>query len=269
MYKLLALDIDDTLTQEPRHVPQRNVEAVRRAQEAGFIVTLATGRGYYASSDIWRQLEIQGPVINYGGALIHDTQTGSAIYSTEISNELVQSVLSDAAERKIHAHLYQGDTIVYEKENDYAQRYSAVLGLPKRMDSDIRHKVWHSVPKVLLMTTEEQALELIPQFQKKYENVLKVSGSSKGFIEFNHPDAHKGSAVKWLADRLGIPREEVAAVGDNTLDAEMIQWAGLGCAMGNAKEDVKVLSDLVLPSCSEHGVAWLIDHVLLEREAQG
>lgn len=262
MYKLLALDIDDTITHIPTKAPDEIVAAVDRARDAGIRVTLATGRGYFASSMIARQLKITEPLINYGGAIISDPENGSLIHGTEIPPELVIDVLETARELGIHAHLYQGDMVIGEKLNEYMESYTAVLGLPKAYDAEIRNKVWNNVPKVLMMTTEERAAELRPVLQEKYRDKLKVSGSSKGFIEINHPSAHKGSGLAWLAEHLGIKREETVAVGDNSLDMEMIQWAGLGCAVANAKEEIKAVADMVIPACSECGVAYLIDRLI-------
>lgn len=262
MYKLLALDIDETITHMPDRVPDEIAAAVDRARDVGIRVCLATGRGYFASSTIVKQLKICEPVINYGGAIISDPYDGSRVYSTEIAPELVIDVLETARKLGIHAHIYQGDTVIGERLNSYMEAYTAKLNLPKKYDENIRSKLWHNVPKVLMMTTEDHAAQLRPILQEQYKGRLKVSGSSKGFIEFNHLSAHKGSGLAWVAEYLGIRQEEVAAVGDNSLDMEMIQWAGLGCAVANGKDEVKAAADLVIPSCAECGVAYLIDRLI-------
>lgn len=262
MYRLLALDIDDTITLEPTHAPDEIVCAVDRARDAGIRVTLATGRGYFASSTIVKQLRICEPVINYGGAIVSDPVDGHPVYTTEIEPELVTDVLRTAKELGVHAHIYQGDTVIGERQNEYMAAYCGRLSLPTRYDADIMTRVWQGVPKVLMMTTEEHAAELRPALQEKYRGRLKVSGSSKGFIEFNHPSAHKGSGLAHVAEKLGISREETVAVGDNSLDMEMIQWAGLGCAVANGIEAVRNAADIVIPSCGEYGVAYLIDRLI-------
>ena len=262
MYKLLALDIDETITHVPTQAPEEIAEAIDRARDNGLRVALATGRGYKGSSTIVKQLKICEPVINYGGAIISNPYDGSCVYSTEISPELVIDVLETARKLGIHAHIYQGDTVIGEHPDDYMLAYCERLDLPMECDAQLRSKQWHNVPKVLMMTTEEHAAELRPMLQEQYKGRLKVSGSSKGFIEFNHLSAHKGSGLAWLAEYLGIKQEEVVAVGDNSLDMEMIQWAGLGCAVANAKDDVRAAADLVIPSCSEFGVAHLINGIL-------
>ena len=140
--------------------------------------------------------------------------------------------------------------------------YAEKLDLPCEYDPDIMKKTWYNVPKVLMMTTDEKAQRLIPEFQKKYAGKLKVSGSSKGFIEFNNPAAHKGAGLEWVAGYLSIAQKDTVAVGDNSLDLEMIRWAGLGCAVDNGKPEVKEAADLVIPSCADFGVARLIECII-------
>ena len=132
MIKLIAFDIDDTLTKEPRTVPQANLDAVKRAQDAGIFVTVATARGFHGSSYIWQAMGVQGPIINYGGAVINDTVTGKALYTTELDPRMVKELLALAKELNVHAHIYQGDGIVFAEENPYVDAYSQRLGLPRR-----------------------------------------------------------------------------------------------------------------------------------------
>lgn len=88
-YKLLALDVDDTLLPPDKRISDGDKEAVFRAAEYGVYVTIATGRGYLGSSPVWRELKINGPVINYGGATVTDTRTDKLLYSTQLRPELV------------------------------------------------------------------------------------------------------------------------------------------------------------------------------------
>lgn len=264
MIKLLALDIDDTLTKESRTIPPRNLAAIRRAQEKGVFVTVATGRGYLGSSYIWKEMGVEGGVINYGGAVINDTRSGEPMYVTEIPSNLVTELLLLAKEIGVHAHIYQGDGIVFAEDNPYVQSYSAHLGLPRAVDPDIYQKKWQNVPKVLYITEQERAEHLIDTLGRKYQGKLKVSGSVKGFVEFNAPQAHKGSALAWLAEHMGIEREETAAVGDNLLDVEMIHWAGIGAAVGDAHGEVLRAANVVLPKCEDMAVEWFIDNIVLK-----
>ena len=263
MYKLLALDIDDTLTNISRVVPPENLAAIRRAQEAGVYVTYATGRGYFGAESIRRQIGMKGPAINYGGALIYDTRTDEPMFCTSLPPELVHELLLLADELGVHAQLYQGDGIVYREENRWSTRYWSNLDLPHTVDPNILEKRWENVPKVLFITEAEHVAELLPQLMERFKGRAKVSGSLANYIEFNDPFAHKGSATAWVANYLGIDRSEVCAVGDNLLDLEMIEWAGLGAAVANGNPIVKEKADIVIPACEENGVAWLIDNIIL------
>ena len=84
MYRLIALDIDDTITLNPRVVPNEIIEAVRKAKEHGIHVTVATGRGWLGSKLIIDQLDVTDPAINYGGAMVTDPGTGRALHAHEI-----------------------------------------------------------------------------------------------------------------------------------------------------------------------------------------
>lgn len=264
MIKLFVTDIDNTLTEQAFTVPQPNLDAIARAKSAGVYVTVATGRGYLGASTILDAIKPNCPVICYGGAVIADADTAEPVFVSEIGNELVQEALSLADEMGIHAHIYQGDTIVSETDDFYTHRYVERLHLPVRIDPMLRKKVWHAVPKVLWITSEEEAVRVIPMLRERFAGRLKISGSSPGFVEFNTLGVDKGTGVARLAAHLGVAREEVAAAGDNTLDLEMIEWAGLGAAVSDGKASVKEIADVITPACADCGVAWLIDEYILK-----
>lgn len=269
MIKLVAFDIDDTLTKGSTTLSPGNLAAIRRAQDAGVFVTVATGRGYLGSSAIWKTIGVQGPVINYGGSIVNDTRTGALLHATSIKPEEVTELFALAHELNVHAQLYQGDAIVYEAENEYAVRYKTFLNLPFVIDPDLMKKRWENVPKILYITEKERAEELIPMLQKRFEGQFKISGSKAGFVEFNELEAHKGSALAWIAAYLGVAQSETAAMGDNLLDLEMIRWAGTGAAVADAHADILGVADVIAPRCEDDGAAWFIDNIILKGANNG
>ncbi|MEG1912888.1 MAG: HAD-IIB family hydrolase, partial [Cloacibacillus sp.] len=82
------------------------------------------------------------------------------------------------------------------------------------------------------------------------------------FIEMVHPDVNKAAALRRVAEYYGISRENVTAIGDGINDIEMIEWAGTGIAMGNAKDEVKAAADLIAPSNEEEGAARVVEEFL-------
>lgn len=262
--KLLVMDIDDTLVYRAGPVSPGNMKAIDEARRAGVYVTLATGRGYFGSSRVIKQLGLDTYVINYGGAMINDSKTGQPVFTTELENEYVQEILAMADDMGLHAHLYQGDCIVYGRPHIYAEKYVAALDLPHKLEPNIRNIEWKNVPKVLIITEQERVSELLPLFQKHFEGRVAVSASSPGFIEFNRLGENKGAAVAQLAKMLGVKREEVACIGDNTLDYEMIEYAGFSGVVENGNPALKAIADVIVPPCTEDGVAYFIENYILK-----
>lgn len=263
-YKLFIMDIDDTLVLHAGRVSDENLAAINKAREAGVYVTLATGRGYRGSAPVRKQLHLDTYIINYGGAIIMDSKTDKPLFVTELEDRYIKEILDMAEKLEVHSHIYQGDCIIYEKPHEYAKAYTSTLKLPYMIDPDIRKKQWQNVPKALVITEDERVKQLLPIFQEHFEGRVHISASSPGFIEFNRIGANKGSSAAMLADKLGIKREEVAAIGDNTLDYELIEWAGLGAVVMNGNEKLKKIADVITPSCADNGVAWLINNYILK-----
>ena len=264
--KLLALDIDDTLVYRAGKVSERNLKAIAAAREAGVYVTLATGRGYFGASRVVKELGLDTYIVNYGGAMINDAKTGLPVFTTELENGLVQQIMAMADEMGLHSHLYQGDCVVCSKPNPYVNKYVSMLDLPFEVDPELQNKVWKNVPKVLIITEPERVESLLPIFEKHFEGRVCVSASSPGFIEFNRIGANKGTAVAWIAEKLGIAQSEVAAMGDNTLDYEMIEYAGVGAVVENGNDALKAIADVIVPSCTEDGVAHFIEKYILNHK---
>lgn len=258
-YKAIFLDIDDTLLSHNQPVSARNLEAIARAQAAGVLVTIATGRGYLGCTAVWKQLGLQGPIIVFGGALIMDTRDGKTIFSAEVPPALVRESLEYARELGLVAQIYQGDTVIVEEDNPTSKAYVGVQNLPYLVDPDIRRKEWKEIPKVLVFSPLDVEPQMVQKFEERFTGRLEVASSKPGFIELNLYGSNKGTTMLRLAEQLGIRQEEIIAVGDNTLDLQMIQMAGLGVCVENGQQVVKDVADAVAPACEADGVAWVID----------
>ncbi|MBI3913183.1 MAG: HAD-IIB family hydrolase, partial [Chloroflexi bacterium] len=95
---------------------------------------------------------------------------------------------------------------------------------------------------------------------------LQVVRSFERYVELTHGDSSKGNAVKWLSAQWNIPREEIIAIGDQDNDRSMLEYAGLGVAMGNAIERLKSVAQFVAPSAAEDGAAVVIEKFILGRD---
>lgn len=261
--KLIALDIDGTLTNHAGSISERNRLAVKHAREEGVSVILATGRGRIATRPIWKELDLHGPSIQYGGAMIADIDSERALVIHEISPKIIREVLEYAKEVDIPAQIYIDDAVIAEKPSERAKQYVTRHKLPYIIDPDIRKKTFYNVPKILAFAPIDRQDELFAQFKERFAGIAQVSRSSPGFIEINNIGITKASALEELSSFLRIPREQTAAIGDNFLDQEMIEWAGLGACVADGAEEVKTVADLIVPSCDEDGVAVFIEQFIL------
>jgi Cof subfamily protein (haloacid dehalogenase superfamily) len=261
--RLIALDIDGTLTNQPRTVSERNRLAIRRAEEAGVSVILATGRGVFATRALWKHLDLSGLSIQFGGAQIVDIETERTLVMHEVPPEVIREVLDYSRQISVDAQIFVDETVICEKRNPFTERYIARHGMPLKIDPDIRRKTYRNVPKILALVDAVHQDDVMEAYLGRFRGIAQVSRSNPGFIEINALGVTKGSALAELSHMLGIAREETAAAGDNYLDLEMIKWAGLGACVADGAKEVRDAADLVIPACDEDGVAVFIEQSIL------
>lgn len=263
--KLIALDIDGTLTNLPGEVSERNRRAVQAAIDAGVRVVLATGRGCIATKPIWNALSLHGYSIQYGGALTVEIDTGKIVFQHALEQEVIHAVLDYSISIGIHAQIYQNDVVIFEKPSAFASKYIDRHHLPYEIDPDIRKKSYANVPKILAFAEQDREFEVLGLYRDRFKNIAQVSRSNPGYIEINCLGVTKATALKELSSMLGVDRSEVAALGDNYLDQEMIAWAGIGACVADGAEEVKAIANLIIPRCDEDGVAYFIEHYALAK----
>ncbi len=263
MIRLIALDIDDTLVVSGQPVSPRNSAAIAKAREKGVKIVIATGRGFAGSAPIREQLHLNEPVINYGGALVSDGVTGAPLYTHYLSETEVRAAFAAADRYGLHAQIYEGDTVLFREWNLFTERYTEVMHLPYRIVPDLLEGDLTTTPKILLYTDPKTVPEMLIKVGEMLPPSLTLLTSKPGFLEIGSKTTDKATALKWIANHFGISREEVAAIGDNTLDQSMIEWAGVGCCVANGGDGVKAVSDRILPSCKDDGVAYYIETEVL------
>ena len=259
--KLLALDIDDTLVGTGKLPSERLKRAVRLAENHGVTVVLATGRGFLGSRQIRESLSIYGPLIHYGGAVVSDGKTGEHLFVNYLRPEDVITAFAIADTFGIHAQIYEEDTVIFRKANAFTEQYTGILNLPFIVDPDLLYRPLDNIPKVLFAVDPKREAELYKEIRALLPKHISVLTSKPGFIEIGSVSSTKGSALKKVAAMLDIPREEVTAIGDNTLDLDMIEWAGTGICVANANPLVKEKADLVIGACDDDGVAEYLESV--------
>ena len=167
------------------------------------------------------------------------------------------AVLSSPVER-----IYRDLAIYIRHDNPYAE-----LLVPRELDPPARVDSLYDLlsspcTKLVAMDPPEVIARLRPLAEARFGAQLYVTQTSRHLLEFHHPTVSKGAGLAEVARTLGMRPEQVVAFGDSHNDLEMLQFAGLGVAMGNASAELKAVAGLVAPSNDEDGIAHVLQRVL-------
>ena len=261
MYKLLAIDLDDTTINSERKITQTVKQAIKKAQQAGVKVMVATGRGYRGTMAILDELELTGPTICFAGAEIVDHPTGHTVHTDLMSKELVQKTIDFAKRHGVYIQVFQGKDYYFEHPTKYSNRYSEALRF-EGIKTDFSDMTLDRVSKTLIID-DDRVQQLYKAAQQELGNICEISISRTSFLEFSGFGVTKGKALAYLAAQMQIPREQIIAVGDNIIDLAMMQYAGMGVAVKNASPEILAAADYICPSNDQDGVAHVVNHFIL------
>jgi len=265
MYKLIAIDIDDTLLNSHNQVTEVTKQALKAAQNAGVTVTLATGRMFASAQQIAKQIELNVPIITYQGSLVKTLLDEKILYQRDVPQEASAELLNYVKEHQLHLQLYVNDTLYGIEDNERIKAYSKNSNIPYKIEADFNALITQPNHKMLIIDEPHVLDSHIPILQEKFGHVLHITKSKPNFLEFMHKQGTKGEALKFLAEHFNCQLSETIAIGDAWNDREMIQVAGLGIAMGNAVEPLKELADFITLSNDEDGVAYAINKFIFNK----
>lgn len=276
-YRLLALDVDGTLVNSRDELTPATREALARARRSGIGVVVATGRRYSRTLHLVEPLAIDVPLVTSSGALVKDPADHRTLYRAEFEPNLLRAVLRITADSGFDA-LLCGDSYLAGFDFYYTTLDVSTPELAEyiALNPDCgRHwaRMLDAPPAdtflVFTMGTREQMLVLEERLNGQLKGLLTThvlrSPRYRGYLcEVSPAGVTKWSAIERLAAGWGIDDASICAVGDDVNDIAMIEAAGLGVAMGNAQEPVKVAADLVIPGHDEDGLVWLVERLLAD-----
>ncbi|MGI6005039.1 MAG: Cof-type HAD-IIB family hydrolase [Christensenellales bacterium] len=262
-YKLIAFDLDDTALTSDHRITDRLKGAVRRAMDKGVLLVLATGRVPRGALAYVEALGLEGLMINSQGALITDTSSGEILYHTPVPMALVREIVRFMRAHGMYVQAVVPDGFYYELECRYSGEYARLNGFKGTRVDDLERDLPAEPTKMLAIDEPEVILAIRDTVKAHFGGRLEATISKTQLLEMVSPSASKGGALKWLSGRLGIAKEEMIAVGDSFNDLSMIEYAGLGVAVGNAREPVLRAADFVAPTNDEDGLAYTIEKFIL------
>ena len=264
-YKLIAVDLDDTLLDNELRVTAPVQEAVRRAVAAGVKFTFSTGRMFRSAKPYAELLGLDVPLITYQGALVINPRTGEEFQYLPLPLDCAREIVTHIHTLGYHLNAYLDDELYMEQDTQEGRRYQDIARVQPVFVGDLL-RILDRPPIKLLTIAEEPLLDRLSEILiPKYAGRVHISKSKPYFLEFSHPLANKGAALEALAGHYGIKREEVIAVGDSYNDLEMLEYAGLGVMVANARDALKVKADYVTKGSNGDGVIEVIEKFVIPR----
>jgi Cof subfamily protein (haloacid dehalogenase superfamily) len=267
MYKLLAIDMDGTLLNSDKIISNANKEAIKKAREKGAKVVITSGRGVKGLEKYLKEVNLTGEnqyLIANNGGTIYRTSDFKCIVYKGLRGKDFKKVHSLSMKFGLNMIGYTHEGVIAAEENELSRFETKFVGTPvKVVDIDADIEDGAEITKILLSQTEDTLLQKIQELPRKFFSDYNVVQTMPIILEVMDKDCNKGYGVKTLADKLGIKKEEVICIGDQANDIEMITYAGLGIAMGNAIKEVKAAAQYITSDNDNDGVAKAIEKFIL------
>ncbi|WP_112182052.1 MULTISPECIES: Cof-type HAD-IIB family hydrolase [Paraliobacillus] len=261
-YKMIVLDLDDTLLRNDQTISKRTKLALMNAQEKGIKVVLASGRPTFGMKKIAEELSLAkygSYILSFNGGKIINCHSNEELLSSTLSVENIKRIYDLSRREDVFVHTYVGDELITEAENPYTTIEAELTGLPIKLVPNFVDFVSEPVVKILMVDAPDKLKNVEKKLQAELAEEFSVMRSKPYFLEFTEKGVTKGTSLDHLIKACGIKREEVIAIGDSYNDQAMIEFAGLGVAMGNSPDDIKAIADYVTDTNMNDGVAKVVD----------
>lgn len=288
MIKLLALDLDGTLLNSAGAISEKNLQAIREAEEAGVLVTIATGRRFRDARPVGLEIGLNAPLVTHNGALLKFAQTlgtvAQSLINTETAREILRVGRDFGGDALVSADPHGKGSLLYDRisdDNIPLQRYirwsgrlhgdeadDAVIHVEDLDSAVAENEVIHVSFSGACVRMDEMRRVLKTELGKSV-NILATVYPQLDFtlVDVLPPDASKGFGVEKLAILNDLEPENVMAMGDNFNDLEMLEFVGTPVVMGNADPSLLERPEFYTTlSNDESGVAAAIERFILRGE---
>lgn len=265
-YKMLVVDMDDTLLTDDHEISNENATMLLKAQEMGVYVVLASGRPTSAMIGYAKDLRCDvnnSFMISFNGSTITDLKKDKVLFEHSLTKDQIHSIYDFSQVNNTHIITYLDGKIISERNSEYIDVESTITGLELVIVPSFKDAVSTSAVKCLLLE-EPSYLKTVEPLLKAAMPDLSVCMSKPFFLEAAPFGVNKGAAVKIIAEKLNIQQSEIIAVGNAENDLSMVQYAGLGVWVDNVEAELRQFGDVIVASNNYHGVAEVVRRFILD-----
>mgnify|MGYP000904179656 CR=1 FL=1 len=261
--RLVALDLDGTLLTDDLIIEPRAKEILQQLIKQGIGVTLATGRMFSSAQLFAIELGLELPLIVYHGAQIRHAATAEVLYQSTLSLPLARRLIKHLRRFDFAYNVYLSDRLYVEKIHPENEEYAERTGIELHQVEDMLSFLQEDPIKIVALRDSHELDRLEQIIRQDVGKELYLTRSLPFYLEMLNPDVNKARALQELASWYDIAPAEIMVFGDSYNDVQMLAYACLGVAMGNAPDDVQTVADYVTASNNEGGVAQALEKFLL------
>ena len=261
-YKLIAMDLDGTLNNDQKIITEKTRAALMKAQEMGIRLALASARpspGLFRERDALRLQDHGGILMSYNGGRIVNAADNRVLFETAMDMEETREVLRELEKLPVTPILDDGVQFYVTDKGAYKVDYECANNRMECTEVENLADFLNFAPiKILMSVLPEEIKQVQAQIAAFLPESLTVVQTAAFYLEVIPRTINKGQGIRDICRTIGISEAEVVSFGDAENDIPMLRTAGVGIAMGNAKDDVKAAADMVTLSNNDDGIAYAL-----------
>lgn len=265
-YKMIVLDIDGTLTNDEKKITPKTLDALKKAQENGVILVLASGRPVAGLEKLKKELKMDthhGILLAYNGGKLLDAQSGTVLYEKAIPMERAKAVLRHLEQFPVSPMVMKEKCLYVPNKDGYMADYESIINDLEVVETGTLSEFLNFNPvKILTAAPNEVLLEHMEKITAPFQEKFAFAMSAPFYLECNMKGINKAASLDRVCQSIGIDSKEIIAFGDAQNDISMVTYAGMGIAMGNACEELKDIADDITLSNNEDGIAAALEKYL-------
>jgi Cof subfamily protein (haloacid dehalogenase superfamily) len=264
MFKAVFTDMDGTLLRKDHSISDVSKQVIKKLLDQGVLVVPISARPLHGMLHLTKDIFPPDiPLVSLNGSYI--LLNNEIIYQSNVALEHVAEVQKELEQYGVSAMYYSQMEWHAEKDDEHIKKEQKITDVKIKIrpfaDTLNEWKAKNSGPNKILIAGKENSILAIEQsLLKKHGDKFNMSKSKTTYLEVMSLEASKTKAIQFLMNRYGIQQNEIIAIGDNFNDKEMIEFAGIGIAMGNAPDEIKAIADYVTDTNNEDGVAKALIH---------
>lgn len=269
MIRMIVTDLDGTLLAGKSNLPEKNIEALRRAMDAGVKVVIASGRMIESTVPIAQKIGVNAPMVVMNGAMVYDLQTDRILSGATLPLKTARRILSEIEARGTYVQAFPGRRYYLHRANEWTAYYSEKINV-MGVETGIALSKWlqTDVYKLLCLGEKDELDALKDALSPMFPEACFVK-SGENHLEIISQGVDKATGLQYISEMTGISAAEMIAFGDEANDLPILKFAEYGYAMENCADSVRSEMRRFAPKNTESGVAKIVNLYLDEGKMGG